>query len=51
MRAIDKGARIKVFLNSLAVGTHSLIGAKGTVGGEPKARVMTGGVGDITNLW
>jgi ABC-type nitrate/sulfonate/bicarbonate transport system substrate-binding protein len=29
MRAIDKGARIKVFLNSLAVGTHSLIGAKG----------------------
>ena len=28
MRAIDKGAKIKVFLNSLAVGTHSLIGAK-----------------------
>ena len=29
MRAIDKGAGIKVFLNSLAVGTHSLIGQKG----------------------
>ena len=29
MRAIDKGAKVKVFLNSLAVGTHSLIGAKG----------------------
>src|SRR3977135_814284 len=28
LRAIDKGAKVKVFLNSLAVGTHSLIGAK-----------------------
>ena len=53
MRAIDKGARIKVFLNSLAVGTHSLIGAKGikSVGELKGKRVMTGGVGDITNLW
>jgi ABC-type nitrate/sulfonate/bicarbonate transport system substrate-binding protein len=53
MRAIDKGAGIKVFLNSLAVGTHSLIGQKGiTSVKELKGkRVMTGGVGDITNLW
>ena len=53
MRAIDKGARIKVFLNSLAVGTHSLIGAKGmkSVKELKGKRVMTGGVGDITNLW
>src|SRR6185503_6093682 len=29
MRAIDKGANIKIFLNSLAVGTHSLVGQKG----------------------
>ena len=53
MRAIDKGAKIKVFLNSLAVGTHSLIGAKGikSVAELKGKRVMTGGVGDITNLW
>src|SRR5712672_2757615 len=50
MRAIDKGARIKVFLNSLAVGTHSLIGAKSVAELKGK-RVMTGGAGDITNLW
>ena len=53
LRAIDKGAKVKVFLNSLAVGTHSLIGAKGlkTVNELKGKRVMTGGVGDITNLW
>jgi NitT/TauT family transport system substrate-binding protein len=53
MRAIDKGANIKVFLNSLAVGTHSLIGQKGikSVKELKGKRVMTGGVGDITNLW
>ena len=53
MRAIDKGAKVKVFLNSLAVGTHSLIGAKGikSVKELKGKRVMTGGVGDITNLW
>ena len=53
MRAIDKGAGIKVFLNSLAVGTHSLIGQKGitSVKDLKGKRVMTGGVGDITNLW
>ena len=53
MRAIDKGARIKVFLNSLAVGTHSLIGQKAihSVKDLKGKRVMTGGTGDITNLW
>ena len=53
MRAIDKGAKVKVFLNSLAVGTHSLIGQKTikSVKDLKGKRVMTGGVGDITNLW
>ena len=53
MRAIDKGAQIKVFLNSLAVGTHSLIGQKAihSVKELKGKRVMTGGTGDITNLW
>ena len=53
LRAIDKGAPVKVFLNSLAVGTHSLIGAKGikSVKELKGKRVMTGGTGDITNLW
>ena len=53
LRAIDKGAKVKVFLNSLAVGTHSLIGAKNikSVKELKGKRVMTGGVGDITNLW
>jgi NitT/TauT family transport system substrate-binding protein len=53
MRAIDKGANVRVFLNSLAVGTHSLIGAKGmkSVKELKGKRVMTGGTGDITNLW
>ena len=53
MRAIDKGANIKIFLNSLAVGTHSLVGQKGltSVKQLKGKRVMTGGVGDITNLW
>jgi NitT/TauT family transport system substrate-binding protein len=53
LRAIDKGAKVKVFLNSLAVGTHSLIGQKGikSVKDLKGKRVMTGGTGDITNLW
>ena len=53
LRAIDKGAKVKVFLNSLAVGTHSLIGAKNikSVKELKGKRVMTGGAGDITNLW
>jgi NitT/TauT family transport system substrate-binding protein len=53
LRAIGGGAKVKVFLNSLAVGTHSLIGAKNmkTVGDLRGKKVMTGGPGDITNLW
>jgi NitT/TauT family transport system substrate-binding protein len=53
LRAIDKGAKVKVFLNSLAVGTHSLVGAKGitSVKQLKGKRVMTGGTSDITNLW
>jgi NitT/TauT family transport system substrate-binding protein len=53
LRAISGGARVKVFLNSLAVGTHSLIGSK-AIRSVPELkgkRVMTGGPGDITNLW
>ena len=53
MRAIAAGAKIKVFLNSLAVGTHSLVGGKHikSVKDLKGKRVMTGGAGDITNLW
>ncbi len=53
MRAIGAGASVKVFLNSLAVGTHSLIAAKSikSVADLKGKRVMTGGPGDITNLW
>jgi len=53
VRAIDAGADVKVFINSLAVGTHSLIAAKGikSVPELKGKRVMTGGQGDITNLW
>jgi ABC-type nitrate/sulfonate/bicarbonate transport system substrate-binding protein len=53
IRAIGGGANVKVFLNSLAVGTHSLIAAKNikTVAELRGKRIMTGGPGDITNLW
>jgi NitT/TauT family transport system substrate-binding protein len=53
VRAIDSGAELKAFTNSLAVGTHSLIAAKSIKSfAELKGkRVMTGGQGDITNLW
>jgi ABC-type nitrate/sulfonate/bicarbonate transport system substrate-binding protein len=53
LRAISGGAKVKVFLNSLAVGTHSLIGAKAirSVAELRGKRVMTGGPSDITNLW
>lgn len=53
MRGIDKGARAKIFLNSLAVGTHSLVGQKSihSVKDLKGKRVMTGGPSDITNLW
>ncbi len=53
VRAIDKGAKVKAFTNSLAVGTHSLIAAK-SIASTPELkgkRVMTGGHGDVTNLW
>lgn len=53
IRAIGGGAKVKIFLNSLAVGTHSLIASKSikTVADLRGKRVMTGGPGDITNLW
>jgi NitT/TauT family transport system substrate-binding protein len=53
VRAIAAGAGVKVFVNSLAVGTHSLIAGKGikSVADLKGKRVMTGGAGDITNLW
>lgn len=53
IRAIGAGATLKIFLNSLAVGTHSLIAAKNikTVKDLKGKRVMTGGQSDITNIW
>jgi ABC-type nitrate/sulfonate/bicarbonate transport system substrate-binding protein len=53
LRAISGGANVKVFLNSLALGTHSLVAAKSikSVRDLKGKRVMTGGQGDITNLW
>jgi ABC-type nitrate/sulfonate/bicarbonate transport system substrate-binding protein len=53
VRAIDSGAELKAFTNSLAVGTHSLIAAKSikSFADLKGKRVMTGGQGDITNLW
>jgi ABC-type nitrate/sulfonate/bicarbonate transport system substrate-binding protein len=53
VRAISGGAKVKVFLNSLAVGTHSLIAGKNikSVKDLKGKRVMTGGPNDITNLW
>ena len=53
IRAIGGGADVKIFLNSLAVGTHSLVAAKNvkSVRDLRGKRVVTGGQGDITNLW
>jgi len=53
IRAIGGGANVKIFLNSLAVGTHSLIAGKNikSVADLRGKRIMTGGQGDITNLW
>jgi len=53
LRGIDKGANVRIFLNSLAVGTHSLVGQKAihSVKDLKGKRVMTGGPSDITNLW
>ncbi len=53
IRAIGAGAKVKIFLNSLAVGTHSLVAARAikSVPDLKGKRVMTGGPGDVTNLW
>ena len=53
VRAISGGAQVRVFLNSLAVGTHSLIAGKAirSVADLKGKRVMTGGPLDVTNLW
>jgi NitT/TauT family transport system substrate-binding protein len=53
VRAIDAGADVKIFTNSLAVGTHSLIAAKNvkSIKDLKGKRIMTGGQRDITNLW
>lgn len=53
MRAINSGANVKVFLNSLAVGVHSLVAGKEikTIHDLKGKRVITGGQTDITNLW
>lgn len=53
VRAINAGAEVKVFLNSLAVATHTLVAAKEikSVADLKGKRVMTGGQGDITNIW
>ncbi len=53
IRGIGGGAQVKIFLNSLAVGTHSLIAAKNikSVAELRGKKVMTGGPGDVTNLW
>lgn len=53
VRAIDAGAEVKVFTNSLAVATHSLLASKDikSVKDLKGKRVMTGGQGDITNIW
>ncbi|MDB5598479.1 MAG: transporter periplasmic ligand-binding protein [Xanthobacteraceae bacterium] len=53
VRAIEAGAELKAFTNSLAVGTHSLIASKSikSIKDLKGKRVMTGGQGDVTNLW
>lgn len=53
VRAIDAGADVKIFINSLAVGTHSLIASKNvkSIKDLKGKRIMTGGQRDITNLW
>ena len=50
VRAIDAGADVKIFINSLAVGTHSLIASKNvkSIKDLKGKRIMTGGQRDIT---
>ena len=52
-RVIESGAQIVTFLNGMDAGLHWLIGAKSikTVQDLKGKRVITGGQGDITNLW
>ena len=52
VRAIAAGAKIKVFLNSLAVGTHSLVGGKHikSVKDLKGKRVSTGSPGSATEV-
>jgi NitT/TauT family transport system substrate-binding protein len=52
-RAIDGGGGLKIFMNSQAVGTHTLLAAKSihAVADLKGKRVMTGGQKDVTNLW
>jgi len=52
-RVIESGAQIVTFLNGMDAGLHWLIGAKSikSVQDLKGKRVITGGQGDITNLW
>lgn len=52
-RAIESGAQVVAFLNGMDAGLHWMIGAKSikTVEDLKGKRVITGGQGDITNLW
>jgi NitT/TauT family transport system substrate-binding protein len=52
-RAIESGAPLVAFLNGMDAGLHSLIAAKSIKRVEDLKgrRVITGGQGDITNLW
>ena len=52
-RAIESGAQVVAFLNGMDAGLHWMIGAKSvkTVENLKGKRVITGGQGDITNLW
>jgi NitT/TauT family transport system substrate-binding protein len=52
-RAIESGAQIVSFLNAMDAGLHWMIGAKSikNVKDLKGKRVITGGQGDITNLW
>lgn len=52
-RAIESGAQVVAFLNGMDAGLHWMIGAKSvkTVQDLKGKRIITGGQGDITNLW
>jgi len=52
-RAIESGAQVVAFLNGMDAGLHWMISAKSvkTVQDLKGKRIITGGQGDITNLW